>query len=46
MSDMRTIISRYRSSIRFQFIANGYTERELDSDGDFIWYFDDAFVRA
>lgn len=36
----------YRSANRFQFMGNGYTETELDPDGDPVWYFDDEFVKV
>jgi hypothetical protein len=34
----------YRSNNRFQFMGNGYTETEIDKDGNAVWYFDDPFV--
>jgi hypothetical protein len=30
----------------FAFMGNGYTETELDPDGDAVWYFDDDFVKV
>jgi hypothetical protein len=36
----------YRSANRFQFMGNGYTECELDPEGDAVWYFDDPFGRV
>lgn len=34
----------YRSNNRFQFMGNGYTETEIDPDGNPVWYFDDPFL--
>lgn len=31
---------------RFQFLGNGYTQCELDPEGDAVWYFDDPFMKA
>jgi hypothetical protein len=36
----------YWTKNRFQYLGNGYTERELEEGGDVTWYFDDEFVRA
>jgi len=30
----------------FAFMGNGYTETELDPNGDAVWYFDDEFVKV
>lgn len=37
---------RYRTENRFQFMGNGYTQRELDPQADPVWYFDDWFVKV
>ncbi|KAK0109701.1 hypothetical protein ONS95_002380 [Cadophora gregata] len=34
----------YWTKNRFQFLGNGYTQCELDPEGDPVWYFDDPFV--
>lgn len=36
----------YRSDNRFQFMGNGYSQTEIDPDGDPVWYFDDPFVKV
>lgn len=36
----------YRTGNRYQFMGNGYTPRELDPDGDAVWYFDDPFTKV
>jgi hypothetical protein len=36
----------YRTDNRYQFMGNGYTETELDPNGDPVWYFDDPFVHV
>lgn len=36
----------YRSENRFQFMGNGYTNTEVDPDGDPVWYFDDPFTKV
>ncbi|KAJ6172566.1 cyclohexanone monooxygenase [Penicillium chermesinum] len=36
----------YRSSNRFQFMGNGYTQCEIDPDGNKVWYFDDEFTQV
>jgi hypothetical protein len=36
----------YWTSNRWQFMGNGYTQTELDPEGDPVWYFDDPFVRV
>lgn len=35
----------YRTENRYQFMGNGYTETELDPNGDPVWYFDDPFIQ-
>jgi hypothetical protein len=35
----------YKTDNAFQFMGNGYTETEIDPDGDPVWYFDDEFVK-
>lgn len=36
----------YRTNNRFQFMGNGYTERELSPEADAVWYFEDWFVKV
>lgn len=35
----------YMSGNRYAFMGNGYTQTEVDPDGDPVWYFDDDFVQ-
>lgn len=39
-------VLEYRSENRFQFMGNGYTECELDPNGNSVWYFDDEFTQV
>ena len=36
----------YRGDNTFAFMGNGYTETELNPNGDAVWYFDDEFVKV
>lgn len=36
----------YWTGNRFQFLGNGYSQCEVEEDGDVVWYFDDPFVRV
>lgn len=36
----------YCTDNRFQFMGNGYSEIEIDPNGDPVWYFDDPFVKV
>ena len=36
----------YKTENRFQFMGNGYTETEIDVNGDPVWYFDDPFTKV
>jgi cation diffusion facilitator CzcD-associated flavoprotein CzcO len=36
----------YRTGNRYQFMGNGFSQVEIDPDGDPVWYFDDDFVKV
>jgi hypothetical protein len=36
----------YVTNNRYEFMGNGYSQTELDPDGDPVWYFDDDFVKV
>lgn len=36
----------YRTKNRFQFMGNGYTQNETSENPDWVWYFEDWFVRV
>jgi len=36
----------YMSDNRFAFMGNGFTQTEVDPEGDPVWYFDDEFVKV
>lgn len=36
----------YVTGNRFQFFGNGFSQTEIDPDGDPVWYFDDDFVKV
>ena len=36
----------YVTHNRYAFMGNGYSQTEIDPDGDPVWYFDDPFVKV
>lgn len=38
-------IITYRGDNRYQYLGNGYTQTEIDPNGNAVWYFDDPFCQ-